>query len=297
MKIPYKVKRFRPATLAMIDQINEIVEEYAEQGYDLTLRQLYYQFVSRDLLPNNLKSYSLVQRVLNDGRMAGMVRWDRIVDRTRNMVRLSSWGNPADYIMAEQFHMNRWATQDNYCEVWIEKEALVGVISGVCTRWDVPYFACRGYVSQSESWRAGQRIARALANGKHAVVFHLGDHDPSGVDMTRDNQDRLDTFDAMGVDVKRLALNMDQVEKWNPPPNPAKLTDSRADGYIAEYGNSSWELDALEPREIEKLIERNIRKLIDKKKWQQREDEEEDGKDKLRLVQERWDDVVEFLEE
>ncbi|KKM79670.1 hypothetical protein LCGC14_1347500, partial [marine sediment metagenome] len=160
-----------------------------------------------------------------------------------------------------------------------------------------PYFACRGYVSQSESWRAGQRIARQIGNGKEATVFHLGDHDPSGIDMTRDNRDRCEMFDALGVKVKRLALNMDQVDKWNPPPNPAKLTDSRCAKYMAEYGDESWELDALEPREIERLIERNIKKLVDMKAWKARAEEQARGQMLLGEVQDRWSEVVEFLDE
>jgi len=317
MKIIYKEKRFRGPTKDLIDQANEIIEEYAAQGFDLTLRQLYYQFVARDLFPEDRRwrrvtatgkwvrdpdgtknadpNYTWLGGILNDGRLAGCVDWDCIVDRTRNLRKLGSWRTPAEYIMPNSFHLDMWKTQKEYCEVWIEKEALVGVIVDVCRRWDVPYFACRGYVSQSESWRAGQRIARRISIGKKATVFHLGDHDPSGIDMTRDNRDRCEMFDALGVDVQRLALNMDQVEKWNPPPNPAKLTDSRCKGYIDKYGDQSWELDALEPREIKKLIEANIKKLIDVETWKARAEEQARGQILLGKVQDRWDDVVSFL--
>ena len=112
----------------------------------------------------------------------------------------------------------------------------------------MPYMACKGNLSASEAWRAGQRFERAAEAGKDLVLFHLGDQDPSGVDMTRDNGDRVELYSSgQFVDVRRLALNMDQVEEYSPPPNPVKLTDSRAEGYVAQFGTSSWELDALEP--------------------------------------------------
>lgn len=151
---------------------------------------------------------------------------------------------------ASQFRIDKWRGQAVYPEVWIEKGALAGVIEGVCTQLDVPYFSCRGYTSSSEMWGAAQRLLDHQRAGRAPLILHLGDHDPSGKDMTRDVADRL-------------ALNMDQIEHYGPPPNPAKLTDARADAYIAEFGLSSWELDALEPRVIADLIERAILRVRD----------------------------------
>jgi hypothetical protein len=107
--------------------------------------------------------------------------------------------------------------------------------------------------------------------GQEPLIIHLGDHDPSGIDMTRDNRDRLGMFAQHNVEVIRLALNMDQVEQYTPPPNPAKTTDSRAKDYIAAYGTSSWELDALEPRVINELLHTTIRGCIDAEEWEERE--------------------------
>lgn len=95
-------------------------------------------------------------------------------------------------------------------------------------------------------WSAAQRfISQDYRDNR--VIIHLGDHDPSGIDMTRDIQERLQMFGA-DVYVKRVALTMNQIGTYNPPPNPAKITDSRASKYIDEYSNESWELDALEIR-------------------------------------------------
>ena len=114
--------------------------------------------------------------------------------------------------------------------------------------------ACKGYLSASEAWRAGLRFQRAIDRGKRPVLLHLGDHDPSGIDMTRDNGDRLGEFVLQGVEVRRIALNMDQVQEHNPPPNPAKEDDSRFRGYRELYGEESWELDALRQNTIGDII-------------------------------------------
>ena len=261
-----------------------MIDEYHRQGYDLTLRQLYYQFVSRDLLPNTQKSYKRLGGILNDARLAGLVDWDAIVDRTRNRRLLTRWENPAQIIDAcvNSYHVDRWDGQPFRPEVWIEKDALVGVIQGVCNELDVPYFACRGYVSQSEQWRAGQRFRRDMRNGQDVVIFHLGDHDPSGIDMTRDNGDRLEMFSEAGIRVERLALNADQVAQYNPPPNPTKLTDSRAAGYLEEHGDESWELDALEPSVISDLIRQAVEGLIDWDIWDETKAREDEGRELLR---------------
>lgn len=128
------------------------------------------------------------------------------------------------------------------------------------------------------------------------VVLHLGDHDPSGIDMTRDIADRLALFSG-GVEIKRLALNMDQVEQYSPPPNPAKTTDSRYIGYIDLYGDESWELDALEPSVMAGLIEDAVKQLRDDDVYEAVLAEEEQEKERLRAISDRWAEVADFLED
>jgi hypothetical protein len=260
MKHAYVDKTFSRSSQDLIDQANEIIEEYQAQGYSLTLRQLYYQFVARGLVPNAQLQYKRIGSVINDARLAGLIDWTAIEDRTRNLVALSHWSSPTEIVRAavESYQRDHWEDQPHHVEVWIEKDALTGVIADICDDLDVAYFSCRGYTSQSEMWVAGQRLrrqARRFGNTKPVTIFHLGDHDPSGLDMTRDIQDRLDMFTGGRVKVERIALNMDQVRQYNPPPNPAKLTDSRVGPYIEEFGDESWELDALEPRVMTDLIE------------------------------------------
>lgn len=271
----YKDIKFRADALKVIDTANKIIGEYEAQGLDLTLRQLYYQFVGRGLLGNNDTNYKMLQRVVSDGRLAGLVSWTSIEDRTRNRQGHRTFTTPRkayEALVREgdrwQYRRDLWADQPWRPEVWVEKEALVGVIQGICNQLRVDFFACRGYNSQSEQWRAGQRFAGYQGKGQRPIVFHLGDHDPSGIDMTRDNRDRLEMFAGTPVMVQRLALNMAQVEELRPPPNPAKLSDARAADYVAQFGDSSWELDALSPTYIRDLIKRAVDRVRDEDAWE-----------------------------
>jgi hypothetical protein len=277
-KIKYVEKRFQPNSLAIIENANQIIEEYNADGLELTLRQLYYQFVSRGLIPNSDVEYKKLGSIINDARLAGLIDWEAIVDRTRNLRQNSHWSNASEilYGAAKQFQLNKWENQPNYCEVWIEKDALVGVIEKPCRETDVAFFSCRGYTSQSEMWAAAQRLRRHSDAGQTVTIFHLGDHDPSGVDMSRDIQDRLSMLsEGAPITLERIALTMAQIKKYNPPPNPAKLTDSRCQGYISEHGDKSWELDALEPRVLIKLVTDNTLSLRDEDLWDEMKEKED----------------------
>lgn len=269
---------------AIIAKANEILETYAGQGFDLTLRQLFYQFVSRDLISNTERSYENLGYMINQGRLAGLIDWAHIVDRTRSLESLASWDDPAEAVasIADQYRIDRWENQENYVEVWIEKDALTGVIEPICNTLDVSYFSCRGYPSQSEIWKAGRRLAyMAQTLKKKITVIHLGDHDPSGIDMTRDIDERLYLFAGITIEIDRIALNMDQIEEYDPPPNPTKATDSRSPKYVEEYGEECWELDALEPKVIQELVEETILGLRDEDKWDEAEERENQDRDQL----------------
>lgn len=298
-KIAYKEFKFRKATLAMITKANEIIREYAAQGFDLTLRQIYYQFVARDIIPNTQKDYKNLGSVINDARLAGLIDWNTIVDRTRELRTLSHFDGPEDIVeaCAEQFNLDRWKGQPFRPEVWIEKDALVGVFERVCNELDVPLLSCRGYTSQSEMWGAGQRMLRYEKMKQTPIVFHFGDHDPSGKDMSRDILDRLELFTYGKLKFQRLALNMDQVEEYEPPPNPAKITDSRANAYIEEFGGESWELDALEPSVLEALVRDAITGIIDQDLMDEATGEQKEHRAMLSKIADRFEDVREFLDE
>lgn len=295
--ISYEDKKFSSAHKEIIRNANYIINEYQAQGFSLTLRQLYYQFVARDLIANKTTEYKRLGTIISKARLAGLIDWNAIEDRTRNLMQRSHWRNPRSILesAADSYHKDMWEEQTYRPEVWIEKEALVGVIDGICSRMDVPYFACRGYTSQSETWRAGQRFKDYMDRGQIPIVIHLGDHDPSGLDMTRDNEDRLWMFAESKVQVLRIALNMDQVHRYNPPPNPAKMTDSRFEGYALQYGYESWELDALSPSIINSMIEDALDEMIDSTKWVMKQAEIEAERKQLQMACDNWEDVQEFL--
>lgn len=294
-KLQYKEIRFQAKSLELIEKVNSIIAEYDAQGYELTLRQVYYQLVARGYIPNNERSYKNVGNLINDGRLAGLIDWFAIVDRTRNLRGNSHWESPESVINSARYSymLDRWKSQPNYVEVWVEKDALVGIVGQICRKLDVPHFSCRGYTSQSEMWVAAQRFIQQ-DHKESRTIIHLGDHDPSGIDMTRDIQDRLEMFGA-DVYVQRVALTMEQITAYNPPPNPTKLSDARAEGYINNYGYECWELDALEPKVISDLINDEVSALVYPELFLEIEEKEEKDKADIKNICDRYNEVVSFL--
>ena len=294
MREAFLAKTYRPATLETIAQANTICADYARQGYDLTLRQVYYQFVARGLSENTDRAYKRLGSILNDARLTGDLDWSYIVDRTRGLAGTAHAVSPQQVLedLALGYDLDKWVGQDYRLEVWVEKEALAGIVSRTAEGVDIDYFSCRGYVSQSAMYSAATRLAWYARQGQTPIVLHLGDHDPSGIDMSRDIRDRLHLLapNAGPFEVVRIALNMDQIEALQPPPNPTKMTDSRAADYVAEYGYESWELDALEPAYLDRLIQEHVAEYIDQDLYDERSDEEESDRARLRAFAAGWDE-------
>lgn len=324
MRITYETWNPAGESLAIVEKAAEICADYAAQGYDLTLRQLYYQFVARDLIANTQQSYKRLGDIVNKARMGGWLDWDYIVDRTRNLRGTSHWTDPSSVIdsAAYGYRIDKWTDQPVRVEVWVEKEALAGIIERAARRHDLNWFSCRGYVSQSEMWAAAQRIGRYIQAGQRVVILHLGDHDPSGIDMSRDIRDRLtgfigtdlagalggytpsemldlladDEFDGeQPLEVRRIALTYDQVQQYSPPPNPAKLTDSRASSYLRLYGRESWELDALDPAVLEQLVTEGVESVQDVARYDGRVAQEAEERHVLARIASRYDDVAAYV--
>ena len=297
MKETFIKKNFGGEAVEMITTINDILDDYDKQGYDLSLRQLYYQLVSRNFVPNTEKSYKNVGSLVSEARLAGLIDWDMIKDRGREMISNPHWHNPADFIevVAPQYRFDLWADQPKYVEVMVEKQALEGVLQPVCRSLDVPFTANRGYSSSSAMYESSKRFLSRAKAGKELIVIYLGDHDPSGIDMSRDVGERLDLFlktslnrcdeidpnEIPVIEVLRVALNMNQVRELNPPENPAKITDSRAAGYISRFGRSSWELDAIEPRQLSELVRDAVIGAMDFPLFRKNELKQEAGRKEL----------------
>lgn len=296
MRQKYRGFRFKPDTLTLIETINSVIDEYIDEGFKLTVRQLYYQLVARDFIPNNERSYKQITGVVNDARLAGLMDWDMIEDRTRSFERLPHWNNPGQILdaVANQYRQDMWENQPTRAFVIIEKEALASVFEGVCREMDVPLLAARGYPSVSVLREfAVNDIIPAAQNGQDVLILHFGDHDPSGIDMTRDLMERLEMFtdyfmDGQTLTLERIALNMDQVRKYRPPPNPAKTTDARFASYQAEHGNKSWELDALSPTVLADLVRSNLEQYIDQDRWDAVRDEINNHKATLRKLADKY---------
>lgn len=291
-------KSFNGKSQETIGQADDIIKEYVAKGYTLTLRQLYYQFVARGLIENTERSYKNLGNIVNDARYAGLLPWDGIEDRGReyNGTYCNEDMQECFENIAHHYAVDLWERQPYYVEAWIEKEALSNVLSRPCGRFRVPYMSCKGYLSASAAWRAGERFEEAAENGKKCVLIHLGDHDPSGLDMTRDNGARLALLSRQpNIKIRRVALNMNQVRQYSPPPNPTKISDSRATDYIKKFGNSSWELDALEPEVIADLVTKEIRSLIDMDIWNESLSEEEEKRVFLKRFYDEFESIEEFL--
>lgn len=272
MRQAYERKRFNTNSLRLITVMTLILDEYRKMGFRLTVRQLYYQLVARDVIPNQEREYKRIIRLCNDARMAGEMDWDILEDRTRMFRSRSRWHSGAEILEAASasYHEDMWKDQPKRVFCIVEKDALVGVLERVCNTYDVPLLAARGYPSVTVLREfAIEQINPAGEEEQEVIVLHLGDHDPSGIDMTRDLTDRLDIFSGRhsSLVIQRIALNMDQIEELKPPENPAKETDIRFAGYAARFGTSSWELDALSPTYLEDLVKRCVEEHIDPEPW------------------------------
>lgn len=284
----------------LLDEARTIAENYQAQGYDLTLRQLYYQLVAAAIIPNADESYKRLGDTLGDARLEGKFSMDLLVDRGRNAraskqheVKLDvevAIKEAALYLKALphwSIAVDQWFGQPNYVSVWVEKEALAGVFEKPCEDLGVGFFACKGYPSHSALWQWLLKLEEAYQTSRNpvvddegneldvqpideAVVLYFGDHDPDGWQIPRSAEETVNTLAQVhGLDVpnirfERVALLMSQIQKYNPPPFPAKTTSSRYAGYFAEHGiKDAWELDALSPKVLDGLIRSNVARFWD----------------------------------
>lgn len=278
--------KFRKDSLDKIETMIEIVADYASQGLKLTARQLYYQFVSRNIIANTEENYKSLTGLLANARYAGHVDWDAIEDRGRVAAIPLEFDNIKHRVTSalRNYRLKRWADQPNYVELWVEKQALAGVLEPLADEFHVTLMVNKGYSSASAMFDSAQRFK--ARNGKELALFYLGDMDPSGEDMVRDIESRLIEFEVTNLRVEKVALTMDQVREHNPPPNPAKKTDSRFKNYEEKHGNQSWEVDALPPAVLQQLIRDALESALDRDLWEDVLAKEETDKDRLRKAAE-----------
>ncbi len=265
----------------LLENVQKIIEEFQRQQIRLTNRQTYYQLVAGNIIPNADKVYKRICVFLTDARYGGYIDWDAIEDRGRVAHRHAEWKNVKEFMgdVVDAFRLPRWSDQECYVELFTEKQAVESVLSPLANKYHIHFGYNKGYSSAAMMYELSKRIVEQIYEGKKVKLLYAGDHDASGLDMVRDIQERIVEFlmkgdDAFELDLVEelfeivpLALNMEQIEQYNPPPNPAKITDPRASWYIQKYGNSSWELDALRPEVLRDIVERGIQENMDIDKY------------------------------
>jgi hypothetical protein len=270
-RVRYCDHRFQRRSLKLyIEPAITILSDYAARGFTLTVRQLYYQFIARNWLPNAKKSYTNLGWAMTNGRNAGLIDWDWLEDRSRIFNVAPSWDNPADILAAaaESYREDPWLhNQRRYIEVWVEKDALSGVFEGVCADYRLRPYPHRGHDSTSMIRAAGVRLARKIEDGCDPLILSFTDHDVAGLDMRRDINERLEMYTGNPVEVRTLGLTRAQVDLYDLPPNFAKERDPRYPAYVREHGPHCWELDALSPDVFDRLVRDAIEAELDHDAW------------------------------
>lgn len=278
----------------VVSHIVDIVNEYEELGYTLTLRQLHYQLVKSNWIVNHDSAYKKLGNILDDCKYAGVIDWDNIEDRGRMpWIPYSVTGvDNALSDTVEQYRLNRQEGQEYNIELWTEKDALSGILRRSTSKYHVQLVVNKGYTSSSAIYNAYERVASAARREQKTVILYFGDHDPSGLDMVRDIRDRLyfmlqnGKYDVVNpeylLEIRPIGLTKQQIRKYDLPPNPTKLTDSRANSYIKQHGKTCWEVDALKPDILTKIVEDSIESLIDIDKYNKMLGLEEDGIEELK---------------
>lgn len=311
----------------LLHHIKEVCEEYHDLGYTLTLRQMYYQLVSKDLIPNHFKVYKKLGKLKDDLLYGGYIDWDIFVDRGR-IPHISYTEHDVKGALqrtVNYYSLNKQLGQENHIEVWTEKDAISGIIKRAVDPYTVRVVVNKGYTSSTAIYNSYQRFLDIINKGQKVIILYFGDHDPSGLDMIRDIRDRVMNFFLNGQGIAHLnkqivdwasseeimdevadlseydeelfdsyvkedkegsafqwvryffdqhfevvpiGLTMEQIKKYNPPPNPAKMTDPRSKPYIKKFGNVSWEVDALRPEVMTDIVQTKILQYMDNSIYQ-----------------------------
>lgn len=289
-----KYKEWHPQreTQTILEHLAEIIEDYKSRGfYPLSLRQIYYQAVAHGYIPNTKASYDAMGNYVKRARESGLWDWDAIEDRNRTLLENVHFESPQEriYHAAKSYHIDKRKTQPVYIECWIEKAALIGVLEKVASQYDVPCFACRGFVSSTANHEAAERF-KAQMHRERRIILYAGDYDPCGFSIHESISDRLKMFGA-DVELIRIALTKEQIDIFNPPPAPVKKGDSRAKGFIEEHGADVWELDALDPSIIANLFSEHIEKYTDFDLFNDEYQREHKERRMIDAIYSQWDEL------
>lgn len=293
--ICYIPKDFNAKDMETIAKINHILDEMTSQGFpQVGVRRIHYEGVTKNWWPNTVSNYNRLIRVVTEARDAGLVSWTAIEDQERQLMGINTFDSPAQLLQdaKSRFALDLWHNQDWRPEVWVEKKGQNRMIGRICNKLRVDFFATKGYNSATEMWRGAQRLKDYVHKGQRPIIFYLGDHDPSGLDMVRDVRERVSLYAGTPITVVQICLTYAQTQELALPENPVKVradgefADSRAKAYVAQYGDKSWELEALPASFLSEQIEHHILQIRDPDLWDEAVQEEVNDK-------RRMDDLIE----
>jgi len=266
-----------PKTQSLIEATHAILAEY----HPMTLRQVYYQLVSGQVLENKESVYKGLSRTLVLARQEGAIPWDWIEDRTRRPRAVSMWDDLPDFAdtVCRAYRRDVWATQPRRVECWLEKDALSGIFEEVLNPYGVTLRVAKGYPSAS----AIHTAAMSYGDGDGVTVLYFGDFDPTGKDIPRHLRDDLALYGSR-PEIVLCALTRDDIRDYDLPPNPTKATDSRAAAFVAKHGDISVELDALPLAVLQDRIRTETEKRMDLDALEQIRVTEHDEREYLRRM-------------
>ncbi len=226
----------------------------------MTVRQTFYQLISRQVIKNDRTGYQAVSNLLRDARKSGVIPWEWIEDRLRRPRTVSMWDDLEDFANTaiRAYRKDVWATQPQVVEVWLEKDALSGIFEDVLELYGVTLNVGRGY----DGWSSIRNAAERYGDGVDVIVLYYGDFDPSGEDMFRSLKERLKFFDCEPEMVK-CALSAEDVKRYNLPPNLTKANDTRRKGFVDRFGDISVELDALPVNVLRAMVKEEVEDRMD----------------------------------
>lgn len=241
----------------------------------MTVRQIFYALVSRGIVPKDEnRGYRPVQRQVLELRKTGLLPWGFIADGTRWQRKPETWGSVEDATrtLARTYRRDLWRTQHKRIEIWLEKDALAGVVVGETDAWDVALMVSRGVSSATFVQAAAEAANEAGRHGTMTLIYTLFDFDAGGARAKKMIRDYFDLYADYPVQIIDLAVSEWQIGAWELPTRPAKKSDPQA----KTWGDVAVELDAIDPDRLRDLVRGAIVGNIDKAAWTMQQAYEQD---------------------
>lgn len=265
----------QPKTAAIVEAAHQLLAA----DHPMTLRQLFYQLVSQQVLDNTQNNYKNLSRLIATARQEKLIPWEWMEDRNRRPREVNMWAGLAAFadVAVHAYRRDVWASQPRQLEVWLEKDALSGHFEDVLSAYGVTLNVGRGY----DGWDSIHNAAERWGTGESVTCLYFGDFDPSGDDMVRSLAERLAFFECE-PEVLKVAINLDDINRYQLPPNPTKLTDSRRAAFVAKHGDVSVELDALPNAVLRSRLVAEVERRMDLRALERVRGAEKSERERLR---------------